>query len=93
VGQAATMADATGGNSTFSVNSYCISNFGGDPSAVRPDQQGYNIITITGGGGTDTTWGIGSMIVITCVDENEWHVAMRAEPLGTGNTAEAIVFS
>ena len=75
---------------TYSVNSYAIGVNGGRPLAATRPADANNRITITGAG-SNSAWGIGSVATFTCVAAGEWHFALHAEPLGTGN--DAIAFS
>lgn len=75
-------------NDTFALNSYAIGyNSSRYLAAARPADAN-NTVTITGSD-SNSAWGIGSTAVFTVVANDEWHVAIKAEPLGTGSNAIA----
>ena len=73
---------------TLCTNSYAIGyNSSRYLLPTRPTEAN-NRITFTGAD-NNTAWGIGSTLVCTCVAPGEWHMAAKAEPLGTGNNGIA----
>ena len=76
------------GTDTLGTNSYAIGyNSSRYLLATRPTEAN-NRITFTGAD-NNSAWGIGSTLVCTCVAPGEWHMAAKAEPLGTGNNGIA----
>ena len=73
---------------TLGTNSYAIGyNSSRYLLPTRPTEAN-NRITFTGAD-NNSAWGIGSTLVCTCVAPGEWHMAAKAEPLGTGNNGIA----
>ena len=69
---------------TLGTNSYAIGyNSSRHLLATRPTEAN-NTVQITGAN-TNSAWGIGSTITCTCVATDEWHMEVKAEPLGNGN--------
>jgi len=84
----------TAGGNTFSPNSYSL-GYEGNPGQFkvnRPTDNTHNTLEIPGTA-TNGAWGTGSMIVLTCVSETEWHFAVRAEYFGLGSAGAAITSS
>tara|TARA_B100000700_G_scaffold329876_2_gene453396 strand:- start:1064 stop:1654 length:591 start_codon:yes stop_codon:yes gene_type:complete len=78
--------NANTGN-TFTANSYIIGRNGGVGAVDRPADAN-NRLVITGAA-SNSAWGAGSRITMTCVGAGEWFLEAEVVPLGTGNAAFA----
>lgn len=77
----------TGTGNTWCPNGYVLEYESSAYSIVRPADANTRVVFT--GANTNSSFGKGSMVTITCVAAGEWLIESKHEPIGTGNTATA----
>jgi hypothetical protein len=77
----------TGTGNTWCPNGYVLEYDSSTYAMERPSDANTRVVFT--GADTNSSFGKGSMVTITCVAAGEWLIESKHEPLGTGNSATA----